>query len=122
MCPDKVNLAEKFGTFSETWTPKIIGELDGYDLKIAKIEGEFVWHKHDNEDELFVVISGEMDLEFRDRTVALSPGELIVVPMGVKHRPRAANGAEILLIEKKGTLNTGDQADSDMTVAEVERI
>ena len=112
---EKVKLAEKFALFSEQWQPKIVGELDNYHVKIAKIEGEFVWHKHDDEDELFMVVDGRLTIHFRDRAVELVPGEFIVVPKGVEHKPSASEECQILMIERKGTLNTGDQRDSAMT-------
>ena len=90
---DPVNLAAKFAEFSEHWSPKIVGRVDDYDVKIVKLEGEFVWHKHDDEDELFLVIDGVMSIEMRDETVDLKAGEMFVVPRGVEHKPMAATPA-----------------------------
>ena len=104
----KVNLAQKFDRISETWSPRIAAELNGQFLKLAKLEGEFVWHRHAQEDELFLVVRGELKLEFRDGEVTLEEGELIVVPRGVEHRPVAAREAHVLLLEPKSTVNTGD--------------
>ncbi|MDF1667041.1 MAG: cupin domain-containing protein [Planctomycetota bacterium] len=105
----KVNVNDKFKLFTEQWTPKVVGQVNDQHVKIARIQGDFVWHKHDNEDEMFMVIDGEIDIEFRDKTVHLTVGEFMVVPKGVEHRPRAQKEAKIMLIEPVTTLNTGDQ-------------
>lgn len=104
----KVNLAQKFGLIDAFWSPAIIAELNGQYVKIAKIFGTFDWHFHENEDELFLVIKGTFDLEFRDQVVTLNEGELCVVPKGVEHRPVASKEAHILLFEPTSTLNTGN--------------
>ena len=106
---EKVNLQEKFELFKDHWNPRIVGELNGQAVKIAKIKGEFVWHHHENEDELFLVIDGTLLMDFRDQTITLKKGEMIIVPRGVEHRPRT-NGEEvqILLFEPLSTLNTGE--------------
>jgi len=119
---DKVNLAEKFALFDERWSPKIVGGIDDYDIKLAKLEGEFVWHKHDREDELFLVVDGHLSIELRDRTVELDAGELFVVPKGVEHRPRADVECRVLLLERAGVLNTGDAAESALTRHSLDRI
>lgn len=118
---NKVNLHEKFGQFTEQWSPKIVGQVADMHIKLVRIEGEFPWHRHDQEDELFLVVHGRMVLEFRDRTVALEEGEFLIVPKGVEHRPVAAQEAHILLVEPAGTLNTGNVR-SDRTVHEPEWI
>jgi mannose-6-phosphate isomerase-like protein (cupin superfamily) len=118
---EKVNLAGKLGMFDETWSPKIVGEVDGLYLKVVKFEGEFVWHSHDTGDELFQVLKGQLVIKFRDGEVALSPGELIVIPAGVEHLPVAENEVHVLLIEPKATLNTGD-VQNERTVRVLERI
>ncbi len=118
---EKINLADKFARFSEQWIPKIVAELDDYEVKLAKVEGEFVWHEHADADELFLVIEGELTIEMRDGAVTLGPGEMYVVPKGVEHRPRSEAECQILMVERKGTLNTGS-TESDLTVAEPERI
>lgn len=105
---DKVNVAEKFARFREHWSPKIVGELNGQMVKLAKLLGSFDWHHHDAEDELFLVIRGRLRLEFRDRTVMVEPGEFIIVPRGVDHRPVAEEEVEVLLFEPASTLNTGN--------------
>jgi mannose-6-phosphate isomerase-like protein (cupin superfamily) len=118
---DKVNLEEKLSLFSSHWDPKIVGELNGQQIKLVKFQGCFVWHKHDAEDELFLVVRGEFDMEFRDHTVRLHEGEFLIVPRGVEHRPRAEREAHVLLFEPAGTLNTGD-AGGPRTVARPDRI
>ncbi len=118
---DKVNLAEKFARFSDLWSPKVVGHLDGYEIKLVKLEGEFVWHQHDDADEMFLVVDGGMTIELRDRNVTLEAGEFFVVPRGVEHRPVAERQCQVLLLERAGVLNTGD-AVSDYTVHDLERI
>jgi mannose-6-phosphate isomerase-like protein (cupin superfamily) len=117
-----INLAQKFEKFDEHWTPKIIGELNDQFIKIAKLKDEFVWHSHEKEDELFIVQKGTLFMDFKDKTEIIKPGEIIIVPKGVEHRPRT-NGEEvfIMLIEPKSTLHTGNVI-SDKTVTELEKI
>ncbi len=108
---DAVNLAAKLAAFSGQWSPKIVAGYNGNDVMVVKIEGEFTWHSHPDTDDFFLVLNGVLDIELRDRTVTLRPGELFVVPKGVEHRPVARNGeVHILLIEPAGTPNTGDHA------------
>jgi len=109
---DKVNLAEKFASFRDLWSPKIAGELNGQQVKLAKLHGEFVWHHHDDEDELFLVVKGSLRIEFRDRAVTLDEGEFLIVPRGVEHRPVADEPCEVLLFEPASTLNTGNVRDA----------
>jgi mannose-6-phosphate isomerase-like protein (cupin superfamily) len=104
----KINLAEKLASFSDHWTPKIVGELNGQHVKLAKFAGEFVWHHHEHEDELFLVVQGRFRMELRDRTIELEPGEMLIVPRGVEHRPVADEEVAVLLFEPAGTLNTGN--------------
>lgn len=118
---DKVNLAEKLRLFSEHWSPKIVGDVNDFHVKLVKLQGEFVWHRHEREDELFLVVAGRLRMQFRDRTVELGPGEFIVVPHGVEHCPAADAECHVLLLEPKSTLNTGDTA-SERTVSDLERI
>jgi mannose-6-phosphate isomerase-like protein (cupin superfamily) len=110
-----VNLEDKFARISEPWSPRILARLNDYHVKAVKLEGEFVWHKHDETDELFLVTKGALVIRFRDRDVTLGPGDLLVVPKGVEHLPVAEEACEVLLIEPAGTLNTGD-AGGDRTV------
>ena len=105
---DRVNLQEKLATFSEHWQPRTIGEFNGHDIMVVKAQGEFVWHRHDDTDDFFLVLKGRLTIEMRDRSVSLGPGELFVVPKGVEHRPVAEEEVHLLLIEPSGTPNTGD--------------
>jgi mannose-6-phosphate isomerase-like protein (cupin superfamily) len=105
---DKVNLAEKFASFSERWAPKIVGTIDDYEVKIVKIEGDFVWHSHADADEMFLVVEGELRMDFRDRQVRVGAGEMIVVPRRVEHKPFAARECRLMLLERRGIANTGD--------------
>lgn len=106
---DKVNLAEKFASFSDHWAPRLAARYNDNEVRIAKVEGEFHWHQHDNTDELFLVIEGTLEMEFRDKIERLNPGEMIVVPRGVEHRPCAREGeAKLLIMDAEGTPNTGD--------------
>lgn len=117
----KVNLREKLALFNEHWSPKIVGDLNGQHVKLVKLLGEFVWHQHDDEDELFLVVRGRFRMEFQDRSEWIEEGEFIVVPRGVEHRPVAAEEASVLLFEPASTLNTGDVT-NDLTKTELERI
>ncbi len=118
---EKVSLAEKFARFSDHWSPKIIGDLNDSYVKAAKFRGEFTWHKHDDEDELIMVIHGSVTVQFRGRDVVLNEGEFLIVPKGVEHCPKAEETADVLLLEPKSTLNTGDVI-NEKTVAELEWI
>jgi mannose-6-phosphate isomerase-like protein (cupin superfamily) len=116
-----VNLAEKFESITDHWDPKVIGALNGQEVKIAKVEGPFIWHHHENEDELFLVLKGVLRLEFRDGEVTLREGEIYVVPRGVEHRPVAQEEVHLLMFEPASTLNTGNIR-SELTVENPERI
>lgn len=111
----KINLTEKFAAFSEHWRPKIVGELNGQEVKLAKFKGEFVWHRHEEADEMFLVWRGQMRVEFRDRAVELNAGEFLVVPRGVEHRTVADEEAEVVLFEPAATRNTGNVEDDRLT-------
>ncbi len=119
---EKINLAEKYAQFSDHWNPRIIASLNGQEVRIAKIKGDFVWHHHEHEDELFWVQKGVLNIEFRDKTVTLHPGEMIVVPRGIEHRPVAPEEVELLLFEPSSTVNTGDESPNDFTKSDIERI
>ena len=106
---EKINLAAKLSLFSEHWTPKVIAEMNDYQFKLAKVHGEFVWHQHEETDETFIILDGELKIEFRDRIMHLSAGEMVVVPKGVEHRHVADKECHILLIEPKGVVNTGGE-------------
>ncbi len=111
----KVNLAEKFASFAEHWRPKIVGELNGQEVKLVKFQGEFVWHQHAEANELFLVWRGRMRVEFRERVVELAPGEFLVVPRGIEHRTAADEECEVVLFEPAATRNTGDVTDPALT-------
>jgi len=121
MIAEKVNIAEKLSLFHDHWNPRIVGELNGQHVKLVKLQGEFVWHKHDVEDEMFLVISGLPKMEFRGKTVTIHPNEFIIVPRGVEHRPMAENEVEIMLFEPASTLNTGNTK-SELTREVLEKI
>jgi mannose-6-phosphate isomerase-like protein (cupin superfamily) len=104
----KINLAAKLETFSDYWSPRTVAQLNNSDVMVVKVMGEFVWHKHDETDDFFLVLKGILDIEMRDRTVTLGPGEMYIVPKGVEHRPVAKEEVHLLLIEPTGTPNTGD--------------
>jgi len=110
----KINLRSKFKEFNETWSPKVIAEMNNYQFKLVKIKDEFVWHKHKDTDEVFIVVEGKINIEFEDQIVELNAGEMIVVPKGKKHKPYAAEEAKIMLVEPRGIINTGD-IESDLT-------
>ena len=112
----KINLEQKFSLFNEQWTPKIIAELNDYQIKIVKVEGDFVWHDHSDTDEFFFVIEGTLFIEFESETMELNAGELYVVPKGVQHRPFAHGECKVMLIEPRGVVNTGE-ASSDLTAS-----
>lgn len=113
-----INLEEKFASFTEHWSPKIVAQLNDYDVMIVRVQGEFVWHSHADTDDFFLVLDGELDIELRDRTVTLNPGELFVVSKGVEHRPVARKGeVKMLLIEPKGIPNTGDEKTASVKLA-----
>lgn len=119
--PEKVDLRQKLSLFDERWSPRVVAELNGQEVKLVKLEGEFVWHSHAEEDELFLVLDGTLRMDLRDRTIELSPGQLLVVPRGVEHRPVAEGEVHVLLFEPAGTLNTGDVR-NERTVEEPKRI
>ncbi len=107
----KINLKDKLSLFSEHWSPKVIAEMNDYQFKLVKIEGEFVWHEHPDTDEVFIVIEGTMQIEFEDRTIELREGEMLVVPKGVRHKPYAEEECKVMLVEPRGVVNTGDTGD-----------
>lgn len=121
MSIEKVSLAEKFGLFQEHWSPKIVGELNGQHVKLAKLLGEFDWHHHEHEDELFLVVKGEIVIHFRDKAVGLGEGDFLIIPRGVEHKPVAEQEAHVLLFEPASTLNTGNKV-TEKTVRQLEKI
>jgi mannose-6-phosphate isomerase-like protein (cupin superfamily) len=118
---EKINLAEKLSRFSDHYSPKVVGDLNDHQVKLVKLKGEFLWHKHDTEDEMFLVVAGRMTIRFRDGDVDLGPGEMIIVPKSVEHMPVAKEECSVMLIEPATTLNTGD-AGGERTVAKLDRI
>jgi len=118
---EKVNLSEKLSFIHDHWNPRIAGELNGQHVKLVKFQGEFVWHKHDHEDEMFFVVMGEFNMELRDRTIVLKENEFLIIPRGVEHRPVAVHEVSVMLFEPASTLNTGDTL-GEMTRDVLERI
>jgi mannose-6-phosphate isomerase-like protein (cupin superfamily) len=118
----KINLREKLSQFSDYFNPRIVGELNGQHIKLVKFQGEFVFHKHENEDEMFLVLEGGFDMQFRDKTLRIDQGEFIIIPRGVEHRPVAAEEVSIMLFEPAGTLNTGDAEENNLTQKKLEWI
>lgn len=121
MSYDPIRFDDKFRSFSEHWSPRVIAEMNDYQFKLVRIQGEFVWHEHADTDEVFIVLGGEMSIEFRDGRVELAAGEMFVVPKGVEHKPAAAGECRVLLVEPRGVVNTGDAggaltADNDVWV------
>ena len=112
---EAINFADKFGRFSEQWLPKVIAELNDYQFKVVKLQGDFIWHDHKDTDEAFIVFDGLLRIDFRDGAVTLGPGEMFVVPKGVEHKPYAEREVKLLLIEPRGVPNTGDAGQSDRT-------
>jgi mannose-6-phosphate isomerase-like protein (cupin superfamily) len=119
---DKVNLTEKFGLITEHWRPKVVAELNGQEVKLVKVRGEFVWHQHELEDELFLIVRGSLRIEFHDRIVTLGPGELLVIPRGVEHRPVAEEEVELMLFEPAATRNTGNVVHETLTAPDGARV
>ena len=119
---EKVNLAEKFSQFSDYWSPKIAGEVQGMHVRLVKLKGEFVWHQHENEDEMFFVVKGRLLLKFRDQDIWLDEGEFLIIPRGVEHLPVAEEEVHVMLFESAGTVNTGNRTDSEKTVTNLASI
>ena len=118
---EKVNLTQKFSKFQDYWSPKVVGELNDSHIKLVKLKGEFVWHHHETEDELFLVVKGRLLIKFRDRDIFLEEGEFVIIPRGVEHLPVAEEETHVLLLEPKTTLNTGN-IENERTVVDLERI
>ena len=118
---EKVNLKDKLAVISDHYKPRVAGELNGQMVKLVKFQGEFVWHHHDNEDELFYVIKGSFDMELRDKTITINEGEFIIIPRGVEHRPVAHKEVEVMLFEPASTLNTGN-VENELTLKQLEKV
>ncbi|WP_162427353.1 cupin domain-containing protein [Pontibacter pudoricolor] len=119
---EKINLSDKFKQIPDFWNPRIAGELNGQQVKLAKFKGEFDWHNHEHEDEFFLVVRGSFEMHLRDKVITLNPGEFIVIPRGVEHKPVAPVEAEVLLFEPASTINTGNLENSDRTRTDLERL
>ncbi|GAB5490156.1 MAG: cupin domain-containing protein [Phototrophicaceae bacterium] len=119
---EKVSITEKLSLFTEHWQPKIVGELDDYHIKLAKFQGDFVWHKHDDADEMFLVIAGSFTMKLRDDDIDIQQGEFIIIPKGVEHCPSAENEVQVMLFEKAGTLNTGNIVDDEKTTTRLSKL
>lgn len=122
MTPTAINLADKLTQFTDQWSPKIIAEMNGNHFKLAKLEGDFVWHSHPETDEAFVVLEGELRIDFRDGAVTLNRGEMLVVPKGVEHKPYAESECHVMVLVREGTVNTGDAPENEMTAGSREWI
>ena len=109
---NKINIKNKFRKFTDLWSPKVVAEMNDYQFKLAKVKGSFIWHSHDKTDEVFIVIDGALDIHLRDKTIHLTKGEMYVIPQGVEHKPEAGQECKIMLIEQKGTVNTGDYSNN----------
>ena len=121
MSIEKSNIQQKLSLFTDHWNPRIVGELNGQHVKLGKFKGEFIWHKHDNEDEMFLVIKGSFNMELRDKTITMNEGDFIIIPKGVEHRPVAEQEVHVMLFEPATTLNTGDKR-TEMTKDKLEKI
>lgn len=115
MVPNSINLADKLSQFDETWSPKIIAEMDGFHFKLAKLKGDFVWHRHPETDEAFFVVKGKLRIDFRDGNVTLNEGEMLIVPSGVEHKPFAESECHVMVLVREGTVNTGDAPSNELT-------
>ena len=115
MTPTPINLTEKLSLFTDQWSPKIIAEMDGFQFKLAKLEGDFVWHSHPNTDEAFIVLEGQLRIDLRDGAVTLDRGEMLVVPKGVEHKPSADSECHVMVLVRQGTVNTGDAPENELT-------
>jgi mannose-6-phosphate isomerase-like protein (cupin superfamily) len=120
--PTTINLEQKLGLFAEQWSPKIIAERDGFQFKLAKLEGDFVWHSHADTDETFLVIEGELRIDFHDGAVKLKPGEMLIVPKGVEHKPFAESECHVMVLVREGTVNTGSAGENSLTADPAARI
>lgn len=118
---EKVSLSDKFSQFTEHWSPKIAGELNGQQVKLVKFKGEFIWHHHDKEDELFYVVKGSFDMHMRDKIVTMNEGEFIIIPKGVEHKPVAKEEVQVMLLEPAATINTGN-VENKLTAKDLQKI
>jgi mannose-6-phosphate isomerase-like protein (cupin superfamily) len=122
MTPTPINLSDKLSLFADQWSPKIIAEMDGFQFKLAKLEGDFVWHSHPETDEAFFILAGQLRIDFRDGAVTLTQGEMLVVPKGVEHKPYAESECHVMVFVREGTVNTGDAPENELTANTTARI
>jgi mannose-6-phosphate isomerase-like protein (cupin superfamily) len=122
MIPTPINLSEKLNLFTDRWSPKIVAEMEGFDFKLAKLKGDFVWHSHPDTDEAFFVLEGSLRIDFRSGQVTLNKGEMLIVPKGIEHKPFAESECHVMVLERAGTVNTGDAAENDLTADHSTRI
>ena len=115
MTPIPINLSDKLNQFQDQWSPKIVAEMDGFQFRLAKLEGDFVWHSHPDTDEAFLILDGQLRIDFRDGAVTLNPGEMLIVPKGVEHKPFASTECHVMVLVRQGTVNTGDAAENPLT-------
>jgi mannose-6-phosphate isomerase-like protein (cupin superfamily) len=115
MTPNPINLSDKLSLFSDQWSPKIVAEMDGFQFKLAKLEGDFVWHSHPDTSEAFIVLHGQLRIDFRDGAITLNSGEMLIVPKGVEHKPFAESECHVMVLVREGTVNTGDAPDNELT-------
>lgn len=122
MIPTTINLSEKLNLFTDRWSPKIVAEMEGFDFKLAKLKGDFVWHSHPDTDEAFFVLEGSLRIDFRSGRVTLNKGEILIVPKGTEHKPFAESECHVMVLERAGTVNTGDAAENELTADQRARI
>ena len=122
MSPQAINLSEKLRQFTDQWSPKIVAQMDGFQFKLVKLEGDFVWHAHPETDEAFFVLQGELRIDFRDTEVTLAEGDMLIVPKGIEHKPFAASECHVMILVKEGTINTGDAPENELTADSGARI
>lgn len=122
MIPTPINLSEKLNLFTDRWSPKIVAEMEGFDFKLAKLKGDFVWHSHPDTDEAFFVLEGSLRIDFRSGRVTLNKGEILIVPKGTEHKPFAESECHVMVLERAGTVNTGDAAENELTADQRARI
>ncbi len=122
MMPTSINLSDKLSLFTDQWSPKIIAEMDGFQFKLAKLQGDFVWHSHPDTDEAFLILAGQLRIDFREGAATLNQGEMLVVPKGVEHKPHAESECHVMILVREGTVNTGDAAENELTADPAVRI
>jgi mannose-6-phosphate isomerase-like protein (cupin superfamily) len=122
MTPTPINLSDKLSLFADQWSPKIIAEMDGFQFKLAKLEGDFVWHSHPDTDEAFFILAGQLRIDFRDGAVTLTQGEMLIVPKGIEHKPYAESEVHVMVLVREGTVNTGDALENELTADTTARI